>query len=387
LARALPSTVLGVVGGALADKLAQRRLLIAVQAVQMVLLASLGTIAAMGAIEVWHLLAIISLSAAVQSFENPARQAIFPRLVSRASLMDAVALNSMVHPGTRFVGPFLAGLLMAQVRVMTGDPMLGPATLFYLTAFGYVVNALFLYLIRLEPVALERAKTSVFSDMAEGVKFIVVNPIFSALILMTYCTQFFGWSFQSLFPVFAKDIFNGGELEIGLMGSMLGAGSLIGATAASNLAHVQRRGMLLIGGFVSAASLIVVFAGAPAFAFALGLLFFIGVTQALFNVTSQSTLQYLVPNDYRGRVMGIWGMTHTTVQPMGQLVIGVVAGVFSAPIAVALGGAAMLAYRGPCAAQRARPQPHAHRRRARGRGRTRAAAPLIRSLPPRARSG
>jgi MFS family permease len=128
------------------------------------------------------------------------------------------------------------------------------------------------------------------------------------------------------------------------MGSVLGAGSLIGATVASNLAHVQRRGLLLIGGFVSAASLIVVFAGAPVFAFALGLLFVIGMTQALFNVTSQSTLQYLVPNDYRGRVMGIWGMTHTTVMPLGQLVIGVVAGIFSAPIAVALGGAAMLAY-------------------------------------------
>jgi predicted MFS family arabinose efflux permease len=251
-----------------------------------------------------------------------------------------------VHPGTRFAGPFLGGLLMAQVRVSTGDPLLGPAALFYLTAFGYVVNAFFLYLIRLEPIALERAKTSVFRDMAEGVKFIAVNPIFSALILMTYCTQFFGWSFQSVFPIFAKDIFDGGELEIGLMGSVLGAGSLIGATVASNLSHVQKRGLLLIGGFVSAASLIVVFAGAPDFRFALGLLFVIGVTQAIFNVTAQSTLQYLVPNEFRGRVMGIWGMTHTTVMPLGQLQVGLVAGIFSAPIAVAVGGLAMLVYAG-----------------------------------------
>jgi MFS family permease len=344
LARALPSTVLGFVGGALADKLDQRRLLIAVQVVQMLLLATLGTLAAVGAVQVWHLLVIISASAAAQSFENPARQAIFPRLVPRAALMDAVALNSMVHPGTRFAGPFLGGLLMAQVRVATGDPLLGPATLFYVTAFGYVMNAGFLYLIRLEPVAVERAKTSVFRDMAEGVRFIAVNPIFSALILMTYCTQFFGWSFQSLFPIFAKDIFGGGELEIGLMGSALGAGSLIGATVASNLSHVQRRGLLLIGGFVSSASLIVLFAGAPAFAFGIALLFVIGVTQAIFNVTAQSTLQYLVPNDFRGRVMGIWGMTHTTVMPLGQLQMGIMAGLFSAPVAVAAGGFAMLVY-------------------------------------------
>ena len=344
LARALPSTVLGFVGGALADKLDQRRLLIVVQVVQMSLLAFLGTLAVMGTVQVWHLLVIISASAAAQSFENPARQAIFPRLLPRSALMDAVALNAMVHPGTRFAGPFLGGLLMAQVRMASGDPLLGAAALFYLTAFGYVMNACLLYLIRLEPIAIERARTSVLLDMAEGVRFIVLNPIFGALILMTYCTQFFGWSFQSLFPVFVKDIFEGGELEIGLMGSVLGAGSLLGAAAASNLSGVQRRGLLLTGGFVSSASLIVLFAGTPIFAPSLVLLFFIGSTQAIFNVTAQSTLQYLVPDDFRGRVMGIWGMTHTTVQPLGQLQMGILAGVLSAPIAVGLGGLAMLVY-------------------------------------------
>jgi MFS family permease len=91
LARALPSTVLSFVGGALADKLDQRKLLIAVQFVQMALLALLATITVSGAVEVWHLLLIVSASAAAQSFENPARQAIFPQLVPREALMDAVA--------------------------------------------------------------------------------------------------------------------------------------------------------------------------------------------------------------------------------------------------------------------------------------------------------
>ena len=81
LARAIPSTILSFIGGALADKLDQRRLLIAVQAVQMALLATLGTLTLTGLVEVWHLLLIVSGSAAAQSFENPARQAIFPRLL------------------------------------------------------------------------------------------------------------------------------------------------------------------------------------------------------------------------------------------------------------------------------------------------------------------
>jgi sugar phosphate permease len=161
---------------------------------------------------------------------------------------------------------------------------------------------------------------------------------------MTYCTQFFGWAFQSLFPVFAKDVFHGGELELGLMGSLLGAGSLAGAMMTSNLSSVRRRGLLVIVGFTVPALLIIAFSFVKQFEVALLLLFLIGSTQGVFNVTAQTTLQYLVPNEFRGRVMGIWGMTHTAVQPLGQLQLGLLAGLFTAPIAVAIGGGAMVIF-------------------------------------------
>ncbi len=344
LARAIPATLLTFLGGALADKVDQRRLLIAVQAIQMTLLALLGTITLLGQIEVWHLLVIVSASAAAQSFENPARQAIFPRLISGGALMDAVALNATVHPGARMFGPVLGGLLMAQIRLLTGEPLLGAAVLFYITAFGYVVNARFLHTIKLPGVEREKKKkkTSVLSDMAMGVKYIGKTPIFALLIAMTYCSQFFGWSFQSLFPVFAKDIFNGGEFELGLMYSALGFGSLVGAITAANLGGIKRRGWLIIGGFLLQASLLILVSLTPVFWLVIPILLVIGASQSVFSVSAQSTLHHLVPNEFRGRVMGIWGMTHTAVQPMGQLQMGAIAGVFSAPIAVAVGSIAMV---------------------------------------------
>ncbi len=342
LARAIPATLLTFLGGALADKMDQRRLLIAVQAIQMTLLASLGTITLLGQIEVWHLLVIVSVSAAAQSFENPSRQAIFPRLISGGALMDAVALNATVHPGARMFGPVLGGLLMAQIRLLTGEPLLGAAVLFYITAFGYVVNARFLHTIKLPGVEREQKKTSVLSNMAMGVKYIGKTPIFGLLIAMTYCSQFFGWSFQSLFPVFAKDIFNGGEFELGLMYSALGAGSLAGAITAANLAGIKRRGWLITGGFLLQAVLLILISATPVFWLVVPILLAIGASQSVFSVSSQSTLHHLVPNEFRGRVMGIWGMTHTAVQPMGQLQMGAIAGVFSAPIAVVVGSTAMV---------------------------------------------
>ena len=344
LARALPSTVLTFIGGAMADRLDQRRVLIAVQAVQMLLLGSLATLTVSGQVEVWHLILIISASSGAQSIEGPARQAIFPRLIPRTALMDAVALNSTVHPGTRFLAPLLAGLVMAQARILTGDALLGAAILFYFTAAGYVVNAGFLHAIRLETVVREARRTSVAHDMREGVQFVIQNRIFGSLILMTYCGQFFGWSMQSLFPIFAKDIFNGGAFELGLLYSTLGAGSLIGAAAAANLAGVRGRGRLIAWCFLVQALLLGLFAVTPVFAIALMLLILLGVAQSIFNVTAQSTLQYMVPSDYRGRVMGIWGMTHTAVQPVGQFQMGAIAGFASAEVAVAVGSIAMIGF-------------------------------------------
>ena len=342
LARALPATVLTFVGGALADKVDQRRLLIGVQLIQICLLSSLGFLAFTGVVTVWHLLVIITASAGAQSFENPARQAIFPRLVSREALMDAVALNSLVYPSTRFFGPFLGGLLMVSVRVATGNPLMGAAVLFFVTAFGYLMNAFFISLLRVPPVAAERKGTSVFADMAAGLRSVIQKPIFGWLILMTYCVQFFGWSFQGLFPLFAKDIFGGGEFELGVMNSALGAGSVVGAIVASNLARVQRRGLVIIAGFFAQATFVALFATSPVLSIGLALLLLVGLTQSVFNVALQSALQYMVPNEFRGRVMGIWGMTHTAIQPLGQLVLGAAAALLSAPIAVAGGGLAMI---------------------------------------------
>ena len=218
------------------------------------------------------------------------------------------------------------------------------AALFYLTAFGYVLNAGLLYLIHLETVEGQRKKTSMLVDMREGVKLILRNPLFGALIAITYCSQFFGWSFQSLFPVFAKDVFHGGAFELGALYSALGAGSLLGATFASNLGSFGHRGWLITGGFLLQAGLMLPVSVSPWFWLCVAFLLVLGTSQAGFNVTAQSTLQYLVPNEYRGRVMGVWGMTNTAVQPLGQLQMGILASATSAPIAVAVGGAAMLAF-------------------------------------------
>ena len=344
LARAIPATVLTFVGGAIADKVDQRRLLIRIQVLQMSLLSLLAALAALGVIQVWQILLIVAGTAAVQAFENPARQAMFPHLLERRYLLDAVSLNATIHPGARMVGPALGGLLLALVVNQTSSILAGAATLFALAALGYALNALLLYQVRLPKIVRTGRPTSVFTDVLSGLRLVARSPIFAFLIGMTYFVNFFAWSFQSLFPIFAKDLLGVGTEGLGLMYSALGAGSLAGAAIAASLSGVRLRGWLIIGGAALEGAILVLFALSPWFTVALVLLFLAGLGQSIYNVTAQATLQYLVPDEFRGRVMGLWGMTYTSFQPLGQLEMGAVAAVASAPAAVVIGGVAVLGF-------------------------------------------
>jgi MFS family permease len=342
LARAIPATLFALVGGALADKWDQRRLLLSVQFLQMGVLALLASLTLTEVIEVWQVLLLISVTSGLQSFENPARQAIFPRLVPREALVDAVSLNATVHPGSRFVGPMLGGFLMAGVAEASGLPLAGAAAMFYLTAFGHLVNFRLLSWINLPPIQRSGGRESLLTDLTGGLKLVAATPIFATLIGATYLNQFFGWSFQALFPVFAKDVFGGGEVELGLLYSAVGGGSLVGTVIATNLSSARRRGVVILTGFIVGGGFLAVASASPALELALALLVLVGASQAVFNVSAQSTMHQLVPAEYRGRVMGIWSMTHTTVQPLGQLQMGVVAALASAPFAGVAGGIAIM---------------------------------------------
>ena len=344
LARAIPATLFSLIGGALADKWDQRRLLIGVQISQMTVLAVLASLTLTEVIEVWQVFLLISVASGLQSFENPARQAIFPRLVPRDALMDAVSLNATVHPGARFLGPVMGGLLMAVVSETAGLPLAGAAALFYLTAFGHLLNFRLLSWIHLPAVQRKSTDESIYRDLVMGLRVVAATPIFATLIGMTYLNQFFGWSFQALFPVFAKDVFGGGEVELGLMYSAVGGGSLVGTVIATNLAAIKRRGLVILTGSILGGALLVIASASPVFELALMLLLLVGAAQAVFSVSAQSTMHQLVPSEFRGRVMGIWSMTHTTVQPLGQLQMGIVAGLASAPLAGVIGGIAIVAF-------------------------------------------
>jgi MFS family permease len=343
IAQAVPATALVLLGGVIADKFDQRKLLIAVQATYVVLLGTLSALALTEVLTVWHIFVIAFVHSAVGSFENPARQSMFPHLVDRESMPNAVAMNAMIHPGTRIIAPVLGGVILAAVMSITGSPRIAGGTVLLLTTAGVVVYALMLTRVHLPPIKRSSGGT-MLADMGAGVRFIWRERIFTYLIGMAYYNMFFGISLAVLFPVVAKDILDVGPFWLSMMHTSMGVGSVLGVVLSASLASPRLQRRLLVGGSVMLGVSMVAFALSEIYALSLAFLFLLGIGSSVFNVAIQANLQMLVPNDFRGRVMGIWSIVHTSVRPMGEMQLSAVAAVVAVPFALAASGAMVLAF-------------------------------------------
>jgi MFS family permease len=192
---------------------------------------------------------------------------------------------------------------------------------------------------------------SVIGDLVEGVGFIRDNFIFAFLIGMTFFNSLFGSAAFQLMPVFARDILDVGATGLGIFFSVGAIGSLIGAGVAGYLGDGGRRGLLIVGGATLYGSMLILFALSSFYPLSLLAFFGMGVCNQLYMVSIQTTLQMRVPDDLRGRVMGVYGMTYN-IGPLGGMQAGAVASFTSAPVAVALGGIAIIAFAVGVAASR-----------------------------------
>lgn len=334
LANALPAIALNLVGGVVADRFEKRRLIVVTQTASAALVFLLAALTLTGAVEAWHVLTIAVFAGAINAFNQPARMALYPYLVDREVLMSAVALNSSIWQGTRIVAPAVAGGLIA---------VFGTATAFFLAGAGILAMAIVVSSLKIPSTvqAPGPGRAGALTDMVEGLKFIRGNSIFSFLIAMTFFNSFFGMAYITLMPVFSVDILKVGADGQGVLLSVGGVGSLAVTVWLGTRANFRHRGFVLIGGAVmtglslAAFSLTAKYVGS--FNLALALMFVLGTFTSMYMVSIMTSLQMMVPNRMRGRVMGFYGMTWN-IMPLGGMYAGALAGLIGAPWAVAIGG-------------------------------------------------
>ena len=337
MANAAPAILLNLFGGVFADRLDNRRLIMVTQTLLASLIFLLATLTLSGIIEVWQVLAIAFVAGAVNAFDQPSRQALYPHLIDRSVMMSAAALNSSIWQGTRIGAPAIAGLIIASA---------GIATSFYVAGSGFAIMVVVMFTLKVPPFERSASKGT-GRDMLEGVKFIKDNSIFSSLIALTFFNSFFGMAYVILMPVFAEEILGRGATAYGLLLSVSGASSLMTTVYMGTRTGMNGKVSVLIGGAVLSGLFIAAFALTTdwfkSFYLAMSLMFIIGIFNSMYRISIMSSLQMLVPDQMRGRVMGFYGMTYS-LMPIGGMQASLVAIVVGTPIAIAIGGLAVSSF-------------------------------------------
>ena len=335
LSFALPMIVLPLVGGVVADHVDRIKLLYVTQSGQLLIALALAILAWSGQINIWYILASSFLGSALLAFDNPSRQALIPDLVPHEHLMNALSLNSASYNGAALFGPALAGILLAP---------LGAGWLFFINAVSYL--AVIIALTGVKNVkrhsgVTERARLG--PAMLSGLSYAWRVRFILALLGLSALAAVFGRSYQNLLPVFARDIWKGGEVGYGILLSAAGGGALIGAFWLASFRHLKRQGAVMIVSGLIFSLCLVLFAISPSLLLGAILLFIGGVTSTVYGTMIATFIQVAVPNQMRGRLMSLYAITLIGLPSLGALGSGylaqVLGGLQGAPRAVLIGGA------------------------------------------------
>lgn len=330
LATGIPAIVLNLFGGVVADRFDRKRVIMGTQILSGLLIFILAILTFLEIVLVWHVLFIAFLNGAVRAFNQPAHQALFPHLIERSALMNAVALTSSIWQSTRVMAPAFAGII---ISIFDTEVSLFVSSLAFLVGFTLMalVNA---------PSIPKAERKGAIHDLLLGARFVLHDALFSTLIAMTFFNSFFGMIYLQLMPVFVVDILNMGAKAQGFLVSVGGIGALLGTLVATVLGRFPHRGWLILSGSTLFGGFIFSFGLSGVFVLSLVLIFLAGFFQSIYMISIMTSLQMRVPDELRGRVMGIYGMTYN-LMPMGGMLGGVIASVVGAPFAVAFGGSAV----------------------------------------------
>lgn len=332
LCRAVPMVFFPLFGGVLADRVDRIRLLFVTQSGAAALAFLLAFLVHSGWVTVWHILAIAFLSALLLAFDQPTRQALLPDLVTPEDLLSATSLNAAVFNGAAFVGPALAGLLV---------PVIGLAGVFYLNALSFGAVILALVLMRV-PERRRVPTGGLWQSFREGLAYVARNDLLRLLIVLAAATSFFGRSYQQLMPAFARDVLHTDITGLGFLLSAPGAGTLLGAFGLAALHRPPRKDHLLLGSVFGFALLLSGLALCRLFLLAVGLLFLLGVCNAILGAATQTLLQLNAPGALRGRVMSLYTICFLGFTPLGSLFSGALAAVIGIPEALAVGAGVVI---------------------------------------------
>lgn len=312
-AAGLPSWVFTLYAGVIADRMSRRTLLIMTQTSMMLLAFVLAGLVFASLVQPWQIVVLALLTGIANAFDAPARQAFVVELVDRKDLTNAIALNSTMFNAATVVGPALAGVVYALV---------GPAWCFTINALSFLAVILALLLMQLPRVERKPRSTTTTTELREGLRYTAAQPVILTLVLNVGVISLFGISLMTLLPAWSVDVLGGDVRTNALLVSARGVGALAGALMIASLGQRAARGKLwTIGGMLLPLAM-ALFAAVHVVPLAVATLVIVGWSFMVAVNTSNALVQTMIPDELRGRVMGIYVLVFFGAFPLGSLWVG-----------------------------------------------------------------
>jgi MFS family permease len=316
-AAGVPVLLLSLYAGVLADRVDQRRLLVAMQSLAAVFTAGLAVLTTLGVVQFWHVLVVALLVGCTSALSSPAYQTLVSTLVPPRSLGNAIALNSAQFNFSRIVGPSFAGI---------GIALGGIALSFWANSLSFVVVAVVLARLPIRNVrAVGRLEASLWMNVTDGVRYARSVPVVPVLLLLTVVPALLNLNYLILLPIFARDVLSIGAPGLGLLTSAVGIGSLTGALVVAVLRPGGGSGRLVIAALIASSTGLLLFSVSTWLPLSLIGLATLGGCQVAYYTTTNTLIQLLVPSRLRGRVMSLYILTSTGFMPVGNLIVGPIA--------------------------------------------------------------
>ncbi|WP_129689813.1 MFS transporter [Gottfriedia acidiceleris] len=312
--RLVPTFLLSVPAGIMADKFDRRKLLIWLQVGMMLLTFVIGFLVAKGP-SFWLFALIVTIRSMLAAMDPPIRNALIPNLVPESSMASALAVNTMIINLSRIIGPAIAGILLGITNI---------ANLFYINAWGTFAVLISLAIIRADYHSIKNKNKDEKITIKEAVDFVRKKPSVQSLLILAIVPMVFGFPYTTMTPLFAKELLHLGPEGFGVLLSISSIGAIIGTSWLSIGKEIIETGKWLIYSIIGFGISLLLFIGTNNYLVAGLAMFLVGLTSQTYRTLSRITLQKQVPDHLRGRIMSIALMDRGFI-PIGALLIGAIA--------------------------------------------------------------
>jgi MFS family permease len=332
-ASGVPTWLLTLYGGVIADRFSRRSLMVVTQASMMAFAFVLAALTFLHVVQPWHIIALSLLLGVANSFDAPARQALVGELVDREHLTNAIALNATMFNTATALGPAVAGLVYA---------LFGPGWCFTVNGISFIAVIVALRRMQLKPAARSAERKPMMAEFREGILYVVRHDVVRVLIAIVAINSMFSLSLNTLVPAWSVAILGGDAATNGFLYSARGAGSLVGALMIASMGRITYRGRLVMSGLFSMSVLMIVFALVHWLPASLVTLFGVGMGAIFVMNLANAMVQTMTPEELRGRVMGAYTWIFFGFMPLGSLWTGAIAEKVGLSEAVVINGVVVL---------------------------------------------